>query len=893
MESPRQIVLEALYTCFCLRKVPHFRPKIRPIFREESAKHSLTMKHFQLPCQARWLACAAAITLMGQSMAQLDLHDHVNKANWELANMFTSESLRPYLYSSSLNPSWIHETGKFWYEWRDSTGNKYWIVDTKERTKKLLFNPDKMAAMLTELNYKPIDATTLNIGNITFNEKDSNIMNFALDGMRYEYKIKEEELKKLGEVKRDDSDNNRGPQGFRGFGRQRDFHNWSPDKKSYVYAQAHNLYYVEVGEDKKESDPIQLTTDGERFYSFGSTEPDMGGGGGDDPDDKGKVYPFVTWSKDSKRFYVQRSDSRKVKELWLVNSLSEPRPTLETYKYAMPGDVDVTQTELFAFERAEKELTKLPIARYKDQRIMDVHFQDTSSDAIRFIRRDRLQRNLELVEMNLETLETKVLLTEKTENAFLEIEGVRYVKPGGDFIWFSERTGWGHFYLYSNDGKLKHALTSGPWRANSIAEVDEKKGLVWIEGNGREEGENPYYNHLYVVGLDGKNIRLLNPGNAEHNADLSPDHEYIVDSSSRIDMPTKIVLRDKNGKQIMDLEEMDISRLLAAGWRMPETFVVKAADGVNNIYGNMWKPLDFDPKKKYPIIAYVYPGPQTESVSENFTTITSLQQLAQLGFIVIQIGNRGGDPDRSNAYHSFGYFNLRDYGLADKKAGIEELARHNPWIDVNRVGIYGHSGGGFMTGAALLLPPYNEFFKVGVSSAGNHDNNVYNQNWSEQHHGLKEVPVEKKGSKGQATGRTMSPDLALPETEEEFLLMERYLAQDKEEQEKDKKDGKEQETKFEIHVPANHELAANLKGHLLLVHGGMDNNVHPAGTIRLVNALIKNNKRFDFMILPGKRHGFADMQPYFQQMLMEYFAEHLLGDYYRGSADMKDKGQED
>ncbi|MEJ5171533.1 MAG: prolyl oligopeptidase family serine peptidase, partial [Fimbriimonadales bacterium] len=220
-------------------------------------------------------------------------------------------------------------------------------------------------------------------------------------------------------------------------------------------------------------------------------------------------------------------------------------------------------------------------------------------------------------------------------------------------------------------------------------------------------------------------------------------------------------------------------------------------------------------------------------------------RLANLGFIVVQIGNRGGNPNRSNAYHSYGYYNLRDYGLADKKAGIEQLAARYPWIDLDRVGIYGHSGGGFMTAAAMLLPPYNEFFKVGVSSAGNHDNNIYNSNWSEQHHGLREVAVKDKD--GKETG----------------------------------------ETRFEIRVPTTPELAANLKGKLLIVHGDMDDNVHPANSIRLAAALIRAGKRFDFMLMPGQGHGFGDMNAYFNQMLMEYFAEHLLGDRTRRpSADM-------
>ncbi|HRK21830.1 MAG TPA: prolyl oligopeptidase family serine peptidase, partial [Fimbriimonadaceae bacterium] len=315
-------------------------------------------------------------------------------------------------------------------------------------------------------------------------------------------------------------------------------------------------------------------------------------------------------------------------------------------------------------------------------------------------------------------------------------------------------------------------------------------------------------------------------------------------------------------------------------------------DGVTDIYGVMWKPFDFDPNRKYPIIAHVYPGPQTESVTANFSPTNGNQRLAQLGFVVIQIGNRGGNPRRSNAYHSYGYYNLRDYGLADKKAGIEQLAARHRYIDVDKVGIYGHSGGGFMTAAAMMLPPYNEFFKVGVSSAGNHDNNIYNQNWSEQHHGLREVRVpvnsgasttgaNRTGGAAGAAGRAGGED---PESQGAGATAngQRLTANASE---------GAFVTKFEIKVPTTTELAPNLVGKLLLVHGDMDNNVHPGNTIRLANALIKANKRFDFMLMPGKAHGFGDMQNYFTQMMYEYFAEHLLGDYYRGTADMKSKGK--
>lgn len=774
-----------------------------------------------------------------------------NSANWALAERYSGEKLRPYLYGSTITPGWLRNQDKFWYSFRDSTGIKFYIVDCDKRRKEPLFDSHEMAAKLSELLQKPYDAQTLPITTITF-EDDGKSFTFRVAEQWLRYILATKELYKIAPPSRpgdgEQTGGRRGGAGGQGQ-EQQSYRNYSPDRRSYVYAQDHNLYFVEIVEDK-ESEPIQLSKDGVQYYSFGAAsagrqqqrdeeqnEQETTGG-------ERRVRANVTWSSDSKMFYVTRTDSRDVKELWLVNSLSTPRPTLMTYKYAMPGEEGFGVVEMWLFNREIKEFKRANVERYKHQRLFNIQWND-GSKAIRLTRRDRPQRNLEFIELDTEKNEARVLLTESVNDAFLEIQPPRYVGRDGDILWWSERNGWGHFYLYDSKGNFKNAVTSGPWRADSFVAMDAEKRVLWFTGYGREPGENPYYRHLYRVNLDGTGLTLLDAGNADHNSTLSPSRKYIVDSYSRPDMAPKNVLRDSDGKVILELEEMDLSRLMETGWKMPETFVVKAADGVTDIHGNMWKPFDFDPTKKYPIILHVYPGPQTEGVASTFSAISGNQYLAQLGFIVVQIGNRGGNSRRSGAYHAFGYYNLRDYGLPDKKRGIEELAMRYPWIDIERVGIYGHSGGGFMTAAALLMPPFNEFFKVGVSSAGNHDNNVYNANWSEQHHGLKEV---------------------------EFF----------------DKDGNKQ-TRFEIKVPTNAEIAANLKGHLLLVHGDMDNNVHPAGTIRLVNALIRANKRFDFMLFPGQAHGFGDMTRYFNQLMYEYFAEHLLGDYYRDKADINDK----
>jgi dipeptidyl-peptidase-4 len=417
-------------------------------------------------------------------------------------------------------------------------------------------------------------------------------------------------------------------------------------------------------------------------------------------------------------------------------------------------------------------------------------------------------------------------VVEERLNVYIEIKPVRLVNNGQELLWWSERDGWGHYYLYGADGTLKRQVTSGEFVTGDVMSVDDKARAVTIVAAGREPGEDPYYTHAYRVSLDTGTIKLLNPGDASHAVSASDSGRYFVDVSSRVNTAPRSVLLDAAGTPVAELETMDVSAAVDAGYKFPEPFKVKADDGITDLYGVMYKPFDFDPAKKYPIIAFVYPGPQTESVTKTFSKSQNIA-LAQFGFIVMEVGNRGGNPNRSKWYHTYGYGNLRDYGLADKKAAIEQLARRFPYIDIDRVGIWGHSGGGFMTAAAMLV--YPDFFKAGFSESGNHENNIYNNTWSEKHHGIKEVA---------------DPDGTV---------------------------------KFEYSIEKNSELAKNLKGHLMLVTGDIDDNVHPANTYRLANALIKANKRFEFFLLPGLRHTFQPAQDYVFWLRSDFFNRHLLG----------------
>jgi dipeptidyl aminopeptidase/acylaminoacyl peptidase len=714
-------------------------------------------------------------------------------------------------------------------------------------------------------------------------------------------------------------------------GGNQDYRALSPDRKAYLFVRDNNLYLSEssdqplafvlvpgwqpsvpavitqgwlatVGLNKlRESKAVKLTTDGAEEYSFVRMARS-----GDGMDDE-IVPPEVKWATDSKTFYALRVDTRGVQDLFLVNAIALPRPQLEMYRYPLPGEDAVRRNELFVGDRTSKKLIRVK-PKWKDEAYMNIHWGKTS-DELRFVRRDRLWRNAEFCSVNVKTGEAKCLILEGFENGPITLEAARYIDETDEMIWWSERSGWGHFYLHARDGKLKNQITAGLFRASRIRDVDAKNRLLYFLANGREPNENIYYEHLYCIHLDGTGLTLMDPGNGNHTSVLSPSKQYVVDNCNRIDMATVSTLRDATGKAIMKLEEVDLSRLQEIGWKMPECFTVKAADGVTDLYGNMWRPFDFDSKKKYPIIVHCYPGPQTEGVQHGFAPISSNQQLAQLGFIVVQVGHRGGTPTRSKAYASYGYFNMRDYGLEDKKAAVEQLAARCPFIDIERVGIYGHSGGGFMSASAVLQKPYNEFFKAAVASAGNHDNNIYNNGWAERYHGMKEVAATKEtdaakaaaqtGTTGTNQGRGTGAGTRQRRTgaEEDDSAAQDTAKKDETQQKTDatKKDDKDQkaEMRFDIKVPTNAELAANLKGALLLVHGDMDNNVHPANTMRLVDALIKANKRFDMLILPGQRHGFGTASPYFNQRMWDFFSDHLIGDRQTGAdiLEKKEKGK--
>ena len=599
-----------------------------------------------------------------------------------------------------------------------------------------------------------------------------------------------------------------------------------------------------------------LTTDGIEYFSYASDGFSENNVDKEKNKNKRKSV-FAYWSPNSKHFVSERTDNRKVKDLWVINSLSDPRPTLETYKYQMPGDKESPVDHVYIFDVASQSGKEMGLSLFKDQNISvwadpgkintrDDDFRPLKwlgiNDKFYFTRTSRDLKKVDVCVADVASGTVKPLIEERF-NTYIETRRLGLVNDGKEFIQWSERDGYAHFYLYDENGKLKNQITSGTYHVENILAIDDAKRVLYFSANGKESGEDPYYLHAYKVNFDGSGLKLLNPGEFEHATNMNDGKNFFVDNYSRVNATPKSTLYASDGRKIIDLETSDFSSLLSAGYKFPQVFKVKADDGITDIYGVMYKPFDFDSTKKYPVIEYVYPGPQTEAVNKTFGRgMDRTERLAQLGFVVITMGNRGGHPSRSKWYHNYGYGNLRDYGLADKKATAEQLADRYPFIDINRVGIHGHSGGGFMSTAAMLV--YPDFFKVAVSSSGNHDNSVYNRWWSEQHHGVKETI----GDKG--------------------------------------------DTSFIYNIEKNQDLVKNLKGHLMLSTGDIDNNVHPANTTRVANALIKANKRFDLVILPGQRHGYGDMVEYFFWRMADYFTEHLMGDKTARSVDIEEINKE-
>ena len=619
------------------------------------------------------------------------------KADFRTAEKFSSDNLGKMLGSSSVNPNWLKDSDLFWYSYKTGDGQFYWLVDPAKKTREPLFDNNHLCSEVNQLIHKILNPLDPDIKKLEFKD-DRLSFNFEVDSFKFEYVLKTKAIKVVDTINQKEESKKRREDAWKGYNK---------DSTWMVFARDYNLYLMKA--DDPDSTEYQLTTDGEKNYSWGGRGRDEG-----DTTKAKRERAFVSWLEGGQKFYVGRSDSRKVKDLWVLNVLKNPRPELETYKYAMPGDAEVPQEELWVFDVNSKAGVKIQIDKYKDQ-TLDVFPIKERANEIYVVRQDRTCAFKDVCVANTETGEVRELFSERDEPYWnWEYSRLYVVNDGKDLIWWSERTGWGQFYLYDNQGQLKQQITQGNFNSGSIMQIDTLGREFYFEAFGKETGIDPYYSMLYKVKFDGSGMQLVTPEDATHRINVSKSNKFFVDTYSRADLAPISVLRNTKGELLMKLEEMDLRRLYETGWKMPERFKVKAADGVTDLYGVMWKPFTMEEGRKYPIINYVYPGPQVESFSMPWSATGRYNNaLAQLGFVTVAMGHRGGSPIRNKYYHTYGYDNLRDYALADDKYGLEQLADRFDFIDITRVGIYGHSGGGFMSTAAILSQP--DFFDVVVS----------------------------------------------------------------------------------------------------------------------------------------------------------------------------------
>ncbi len=771
----------------------------------------------------------AAAAVFAQPRPQLTAADYAR------AEKFLNYHVDPLVLRSGVRPNWIAGSDRFWYrvtvstpdpsaaQGRREAGAEFILVDPEKRTKQPAFDHAKLAGTLAAAmggDPKPnYDATHLPFQQITFSD-DAKSIQFNVGPRTWKCGVDGAQCTQEKAAPR--ANGNAPAAGPRGFFRM---DSPSPDGKWTAFIRDWNLWVRETATGKE----TQITSDGVKDYGYAT----------DNAGWKDSNRPIVLWSPDSKKIATYRQDQRKTGDMYLVDTRAG-HPTLRAWKYPLPGDADVTMIERIIIQLEDRKIVRLqmPPDQHRSSLCDDIACRggdladaEWSPDSRRlaFLSNSRDHKEVKLRVADAATGEVGLVLEEKTNTQFESGWGAvnwRFLPDSNEFIWFTEASGWGHLYLHDlSTGKRKNAVTSGDWLVTNVVHVDQKNRVILFTAGGREKGRDPYFHHLYRVGFDGQHLTLLTPEDAHHTITMSPSGKYFLDVYSKPDAAPVAVLRDaSNGKLVADIEKADISKLLAAGWKPPTPIKVKARDGETDLYGLMFTPTQLDPNRKYPIVNYIYPGPQSGSVgSRSFAAARSDNQaLAELGFVVVAIDGMG-NPGRSKKFHDFYYGNMGDNTLPDQIAGMKQLAARHSYIDIDRAGIWGHSGGGYATADAMFR--YPDFFKVGISEAGNHDNRVYEDDWGERYQGLLT-----KNEKGESN----------------------YDDQ------------------------ANQTHAKNLKGKLLLAHGTMDNNVPPYNTLLVVDALIKANKDFDLLMLPNRGHGFAS-EPYMIRRRWDYFVRWLAG----------------
>ena len=737
-------------------------------------------------------------------------------------------NVNPLAWKGVVNASWLPE-GRFVYRAADETGFTYILVDPASHSSRPMFDHDKLAAAIKDASQGAVntDGRHLPVSAPSLSEQDR-ILTLTAAGVIYRCDLAAQpaSCKAVSLTSGWPVDPGRKtptpPMTL------------SPDKKLGAFIRDWNLWVRDLATGAE----TQLTTDAVQDYGYAT----------DNAGWQSSDAAILLWSPDSTKIATYQQDQRKTGEMYLV-PVTNGHPQLKAWKYPLVGDKDITMVERVIIDVPARKVVRLqmPPDQHRSTICDDIAcnggFSDVewSPDAshLAFVSTSRDHKQVWLSVADAATGEIREIMTETSPTFFQggqDKVNWHYLPSSNEVLWFSERDDWGNLYLYDlATGKLKNQITRGPGNVTRVLRVDEKARVIYFLGVGREPGRNPYFQHFYSVRFDGSGLHLLTPEDADHDIRVSPDGRYFIDTWSTRVQPRVTVVRDCDGRPVMDVARQDISKLLAAGWTPPTPFTVKARDGATDLYGYLFKPTRFDPAQKYPLVDMIYPGPQEKSCPDpQFSPVYGdLQSLAELGFVVVCIDAMGTEW-RSKSFHAAYYGNMGDNGLPDQVAGIKELASRYSFIDLERVGVYGHSGGGFAAADAMLR--YPDFFKVGVSESGNHDNREYEDDWAEKWQGL-----ETKNSDGSSN----------------------YDSQ------------------------ANQNLAKNLKGHLLLAHGTMDDNVPANNTLLLVDALVKANKDFDLVLFPNVDHFYGPDILYMTRRRWDYFVRYLRADIPPAEYQMK------
>ena len=704
---------------------------------------------------------------------------------------------------------------RFWYLDSENGLSTLMVADAARRTKSAAYDPLRMAAALHAAGLKETDAKRIRPEQFDLLDNDHVAM-IAVSGSRYscvlgvEYRCSLELAGPAGTPKPSLNDAS--------------LADFSPDGKRAVFLRDGNLWVREIATGAEK----QLTTDGVKDYGYAT----------DNAGWTHSEHAIVVWSPDSKMLATFQQDQRKTGEMYTVSSRIG-HPHLETWKYPLVGDKDVTMIERVIIDVDTSKVTrlKMPPDQHRstlcDNLVCHAGWEDVQWAAdgktLAFVSTSR-DHKIETVRIaDASTGAVRDVFSETAPTFFdsgYEHVNWRYLSKRNEILWFSQRKNWGNLYLYdAGTGKLKHAVTEGDWNVDEVLHVDQETGEMILTGTGREPSEDPYYRRIYSANLDGKHLKLLTAEDADHVASVSVDGKFMVDIYSTPQKPQVMLLRDGSGQMIEELAHGDITRLKAAGWIAPETFHVKGHDGKTDVYGLLFRPADLNPSLKYPIIDFIYPGPQGGSFGTHGFQASrqDCNSLAQLGFAVVQIEGMG-NPKRSKAFQDEYLKDIGINAIPDQISGIRELAQRYSWIDLDNIGMWGHSGGGNATVATMLR--YPDFVKVGIAESGNHENRNYEDDWDEKWVGLLET---------KADGTT------------------NYDSQ------------------------ANARYAENLKGKLMLAHGMLDDNVPVSTTMLLIDALEKANKDFALVIFPEGHHGYGNTaSAYMMRRRWDYFITELM-----------------